>query len=253
MPGPQGTAMRTHNWTRIVTSLAAAALAAGGTAVALGALGSKSSPLPSSASLSPAVRATPGSTAAVEQSFVEAFTLQVNLGAPAPPGSSGSWALHSMPLRTGAGATRLAGAEHAWIGPTGRLDLLSASQGNALIAQDTQDAEAVFTGVLEQRVVRGMRSLVLAEETYAAAISSPGGVAVLQWYSVVVDGRSARVHALVRQWDQEDRVVPGSGRTARIVSSVGIGETDTYATLDLGPDGRWRVATLDPTPVGPQG
>lgn len=253
MPGRQGTLMRTHNWTRIVTLLAAVVLLGGGMAVALGALGSKSSPSSPPPSLSRALSTSPGSNAAVEQSFVEAFTLQVNLGAPPPPGSSGSWALHSMPLRTGAGAPLLADAEHAWVGPTGRLELLSASEGSALIAQDTRDAEAVFTGALEQRVVRGMQSLVLAEEKYAAAISSPGGVAVLEWYSVVVGGRSARVHALVQQWNQEDRVVRGPGGTVRIVSSVGIGETDTYATLDRGPDGRWRVATLDPTPVGSQG
>jgi hypothetical protein len=122
------------------------------------------------------------------------------------------------------------------------------------MAEQTADINRVFTGSLAQQVQDGMTTEVEAQTESASGLTSPGGSAVVKWYTVDVSGASAKVHCLEVVWLQVDTVTPASATSsARVRSLMARGQNDEHLTLQRQSDGRWKVSSLDATPLGPTG
>ena len=105
-----------------------------------------------------------------------------------------------------------------------------------------------------QQMADGMTTMVESETQSAAAVPSPGGLAVLCWYAVVVSGSTAKVHCLEVVWLQVDNVTPATSTSpARVSSRLTRGQEDERLTLRRQPDGQWTVLLMDATPLGPTG
>jgi hypothetical protein len=205
--------------------------------------------------------ASPPKASAVEQAVQEANNLVENEASPPPLGDTNpSWALGAdLPVGgfRGYGAltetTALTHRERPWI-VSGHVRLLSNSQADAIMAEQTADINRVFTGSLAQQVQDGMTTEVEAQTESASGLTSPGGSAVVKWYTVDVSGASAKVHCLEVVWLQVDTVTPASATSsARVRSLMARGQNDEHLTLQRQSDGRWKVSSLDATPLGPTG
>ena len=199
--------------------------------------------------------------ASVEQVVREANNFVQNQASPAPLGDTdASWALRAdLPVGGFRGysalseRTALTHPQHRWV-VNGRVRLLLLSEANAIINEQTVDISRVFTGSLAQQMQDGMTTIVEGETQSANTLASPGGSAVVSWYAVDVSGSTAKVHCLEVEWLQVDNVTPATSTSpARVRSQLAQGQNDERLTLRRQPDGRWKVLSLDATPLGPTG
>ena len=200
-------------------------------------------------------------TSAVEQVVQEANNFVENEASPAPLGDTDVyWALKAdLPVGGFRGYSALSETialthpEHRWV-VNGRVHLLSNSEANAVITEQTADINRVFTGSLLQQMADGMTTMVEGETQSASTVPSPGGSAVVSWSAVDVSGSTAKVHCLEVEWLQVDNVTPATATSpARVRSWLARGREDERLTLRRQPDGQWKVLLMDATPLGPTG
>jgi len=199
--------------------------------------------------------------AAVERVVQEANNFVENEASPSPLGDTNPlWALEADPPVGGfrgygslTATTALTHRERPWV-VSGHVHLLSNSQANAIMAEQTADISRAFAGSLAQQLQEGMTTEVEAQTQNASGLTSPGGSAIVKWYTVDVSGATAKVHCLEVVWLQVDTVTPASATSpARVRSLMARGQDDERLTLQRRSDGRWKVLSLDATPRGPTG
>lgn len=185
---------------------------------------------------------------AIAKPYLAANILIQNLGSPAPQGvTSSSWAIVGDGL-VGATTTspHLAVAERKWIDASGKVVQLPRAQGAAIVANQRQLAASIMTGELLSTTEHQINQVVRAEYGSHPTISSPGGGAIVGWYSIAQNGATASVDATVNIWVQVDELV-NTPSGLRISSLINQAEIEGRATL-VRSHGVWKVATLNQVP-----
>ncbi|MCU1489541.1 MAG: hypothetical protein JWM85_946 [Acidimicrobiaceae bacterium] len=180
---------------------------------------------------------------AVARTLVQAEVLEQNLGVPTPSGmAAASAALVPDPEAGG----RLAHAERTWVDGAGRFLPLGTVESSRLLSVQGAEVDRLFAGSLRRQMRGELAGIVADEQRSPAGIASPGGAQVVSWYSVSVSGNTARAEAVVRKWEQRDRVVASGVRT-ELASSLVSEEVDALATL-VRTGGHWRIVSLAEPP-----
>jgi hypothetical protein len=185
---------------------------------------------------------------AIAKPYLAANILIQNLGSPTPQGvTSTSWAVVGDGL-LGAATTspHLAVAERKWVDASGKVVPLPRAEGAAIVANQRELAASIMTGELLSTTDHEIDQLVRNEYGSHPTISSPGGGAIVGWYSIAQHGATASVDATVNIWVQVDELV-NTPSGFRVSSSINQAEIEGRATL-VRSHGIWKVATLHQLP-----
>lgn len=128
---------------------------------------------------------------------------------------------------------------HAWIDPNTNRAYIPPGVITSSLARLQTLCNAVFSAPMTSQVLK-QANAALNEQSGGSDVAGMGGASIIKYNSVVVQGDSASVQALVSQWSVQGTVDSSTGNVSWTHAST---ETLVTDTLSQVPSGGWFVTS----------